>query len=269
MILGLGFMIQELQGGTVLINSLTNTPLLLHIILFLRCLFSFDPTKDQVYVLRVDDFGTLQQKISEVVDDATENGYGKTVELSVYSHAGTDGPVGTEPTSGKYNLEKKTKNPLDRNQLSSEGWDAIDFNFDEEESIAAFYGCQAISFVERFAAYQDAAYVAGYGGRVGVSESATTWDANWYTSDGEDLYMWDGMGIEIFKRVPEELKTDINGYEIDPAWDPDWDEHYWDLRPQELETKTNFTTNVGITKNKDGKIVIYGKSNGSKEESKD
>jgi RHS repeat-associated protein len=92
----------------------------------------YDPKKDHVYVIKAGDLGKLQNAVKNTITDANKNSYGKTVSLSVYSHAGADGPVGGDETSGQYNLKKETRRAGDENQMTLEGWKKIDFNFDEK-----------------------------------------------------------------------------------------------------------------------------------------
>jgi hypothetical protein len=110
----------------------------------------FDSSKDNVYLVALGDLGTLSDRVSEIVQDATDNGYGMTVEVSFYSHGGADGPVGDVATSGDYNLSNETGQLGDNKQLTGEGWSNINWNFDTSNSVAAFYGCRTAGFAERF-----------------------------------------------------------------------------------------------------------------------
>jgi RHS repeat-associated protein len=103
---------------------------------------SFDPTKDAVYPLQVLDLGTLKDQIAAVRADAAKRGFGETVEFSVWGHAGSDGPVGAKPNSGP--------DPVDKNQMTIQGWNKIDFGWRKDTSFAAFYGCSADTFAEKF-----------------------------------------------------------------------------------------------------------------------
>ena len=58
--------------------------------------------------------------------------YGKTREFGLWSHAGIDGPIGSEPTS---------RNALDGKQMTMDGWSQIDFNWADGATKAGFYGC--------------------------------------------------------------------------------------------------------------------------------
>jgi RHS repeat-associated protein len=103
------------------------------------------------------DLGKLHQQIDDVVSDAKRKGFGKTVELSVWGHQGReDGPKGRDKTSGPH--------AVDGYQLNSAGWNEIDFNFDPDGSIAVFYGCNNVSFPQRFLAQRsDLRFAASYG----------------------------------------------------------------------------------------------------------
>jgi RHS repeat-associated protein len=126
---------------------------------------NFDPTKDHVYIIEVNDFGKLDEKINKVTADAHKNNYGKTVEFAVWSHAGLDGPIGEESASKNAlynegdpyvtpNGEQSTRSRTS-SQLSQKGWDDIDFNFDSENSTAAFYGCNSKTFAKTFLNLQE------------------------------------------------------------------------------------------------------------------
>lgn len=93
------------------------------------------------------------------------------MELSVFSHAGPDGPVGEYDPNNKYDLYKESGDPIDKGQMSLSGWGKINWNFDPTNSIAAFYGCQSDSFAEKFMGISNAYYTAGIGGRAGGSKT--------------------------------------------------------------------------------------------------
>jgi hypothetical protein len=75
-----------------------------------------------------------RRDISDKINELSPK-YGKTREFGIWSHAGYDGPVGSENTS---------KDPLSDNkhQMSLDGWGKINFNWATEGSTkAGFYGC--------------------------------------------------------------------------------------------------------------------------------
>lgn len=94
----------------------------------------FDPAKDKVVVLQVQDMASIQASVKSTVDTYSPK-YGQTQEFSIWSHAGTDGPTGTVPTS---------QFPLDEKQMEPEGWAQIDFNWknDGNGTNANFFGCK-------------------------------------------------------------------------------------------------------------------------------
>jgi len=102
---------------------------------------SYDPQKDNVYIIDAYDLGKIEQQIKDKITDAQKKGYGKTVEFSVWGHAGIDGPKGFYPTTGRYALDKK--------QLTLAGWSRINFNW-ADESYAIFFGCHAYPFAKSF-----------------------------------------------------------------------------------------------------------------------
>ena len=138
---------------------------------------SFNSEKDHIYMINIGDLGDLGERIQNIVNDARANGYGMTVEASFYTHGGTDGPVGDKITSGDYNLRNVSGSGLDRNQLSGEGWKKINWNFDPENSVAAFYGCHTAGFAERFFDVSNVAFTAGQGGSSGPSYKTDDFDS--------------------------------------------------------------------------------------------
>jgi len=125
---------------------------------------------DKIVMLNLDDLGKLEGLVESNVKKAQKEGYGKTVEASFYGHGGTDGHVGTEPTS-KNSLTDETGENLDKHQLSSEGWKNINWNFDSKKSIAGFYGCNTSDFANKFLGYSNVKYSAGLDGSAGGSET--------------------------------------------------------------------------------------------------
>lgn len=94
----------------------------------------FDPAKDIVVVLAVQDMASIQKSVNNTVATYSPK-YGATQEFSIWSHAGTDGPTGTVATS---------ENAVDGKQMSMEGWSKIDFNWKNggEGTNANFFGCR-------------------------------------------------------------------------------------------------------------------------------
>ena len=125
----------------------------------------FDKTKDHVYIQELGDLGTLGDRVDAIVKDATDNGYGLTVETSFWSHSGTEhGPRSDVATSGDNATTDGGKN-----QLLGEGWSKINWNFDTNNSLAAFYGCNSAGFAKKFLDYSNVAFTAGQGGSAGPS----------------------------------------------------------------------------------------------------
>ena len=94
----------------------------------------FDPAKDKVVVLAVQDMASIQKSVNNTVSIYSPK-YGQTQEFSIWSHAGTDGPTGTVATSS---------NAIDGKQMSLNGWSKIDFNWKNggEGTNANFFGCK-------------------------------------------------------------------------------------------------------------------------------
>ena len=151
---------------------------------------AFDPKEDHVYMLQVEDFGKLKEVIESNLEDANKNGYGKTVELSFFTHSASDGPRGSAAASSG-SLTDVTGDVMDSPQLSPETWKSIDFNFDPEESISSFYGCNSSEFALKFLSYQEnLKYSAG-------TQSKT---AGSYSYDGEfDNVGWNFWGSDVYQ----------------------------------------------------------------------
>lgn len=94
----------------------------------------FDPAKDKVVVLKVQDMASIQTSVKSTVHTFSPI-YGNTQEFSIWSHAGIDGPTGTAPTS---------QNAVDKKQMSPKGWAQIDFNWKNDGigTNANFFGCK-------------------------------------------------------------------------------------------------------------------------------
>ncbi|WP_210570625.1 SpvB/TcaC N-terminal domain-containing protein [Streptomyces sp. GESEQ-4] len=121
---------------------------------------SYDSNTDAIYTLTVHDLGKMGEKVAGVVATAKKERRGETVEFSVWGHAGADGPVGDDLTSGKFALEKK--------QMTLDGWKAIDYNWKWGDSFAAFYGCKA-TFADSFLKSQETKAL----GKAGFFETAS------------------------------------------------------------------------------------------------
>jgi RHS repeat-associated protein len=162
----------------------------------------FDSSKDHVYMVDIGDLGTLADRVSGIVQDATDNGYGMTIEASFYTHGGADGPLGDVATSGEFSLSQETGNQLDRKQLSSTGWSNINWNFDSSNSVAAFYGCQTAGFAERFFDYSNVQFTAGQGGRVGPLSSTDDFNSVGYLAKvfgtSSSVYFGDNIGGKFY-----------------------------------------------------------------------
>ena len=152
----------------------------------------FDKNKDHVYVIQIFDLGKLKEEVDKKVNDAKKKGYGLTVEASFFSHAGGDGPQGTVETS-KNSLKSVTGSNLDKKQLSPSGWKEINFNFDPNESVAAFYGCNTDVFAQKYLNYSNVKYTVGIDGRAGGSKTFTgkfkSTLLNFFTDNPYKVYM--------------------------------------------------------------------------------
>jgi RHS repeat-associated protein len=93
----------------------------------------FNKNTDKVVLIGVSDVSTIKTEMENAVKQYSGK-YGKTAEIGVWSHAGTDGPVGTVPcATDQLSL-------IDVNQMSLDGWSKINFNW-STNARAGFYGC--------------------------------------------------------------------------------------------------------------------------------
>lgn len=95
----------------------------------------FDSDKDIVLLFGIRDLGGLKKKVKEAVDKYSEE-YGQTTEVGIWSHAGFDGPIGVDQTSGEF---------AHYNQMTIEGWNNIIFNWAKQGANILFYGCNGES----------------------------------------------------------------------------------------------------------------------------
>ncbi len=176
----------------------------------------FDKTKDHVYIQELGDLGTLGDRVSGIVKDATDNGYGLTAEASFWSHSGYDGPRADVGTSGDYKLDD-----IGGNQMTGEGWSNINWNFNSENSVAAFYGCNSASFAEKFLDYQPSvAYTAGQGGGAGPSYSTGKFDdvSGWRSfgsfSTSKNIYYGTRSNGQFYGPSVYSRKLGVDNYDI-------------------------------------------------------
>ena len=181
----------------------------------------FNPNNDFVYIQEIGNLGNLAERVNEIVNNASEYGYGKTAEVAFWSHGGPDGPIGESVTSGDYNLMNYTNNIDDRAQLSMEGWKLINWNFDSSKSLIAFYGCQTAGFAERILdLLPEITHSAGQGAKVGPSYSTNKFKAvsilysiletnkSVYYGSSENVFF---EGVTLFDRKQIDKSTTIRG----------------------------------------------------------
>ncbi len=92
---------------------------------------SFNEEQDIVLLTGIRDLSSISEIVSVLINDYSDQ-YGKTIEFSLWSHGGFDGPIGTVETSS-YSIDSK--------QMSLEGWGIIDFNWAPKAN-ANFFGCR-------------------------------------------------------------------------------------------------------------------------------
>ena len=91
----------------------------------------FNRKKDIVIMNEFSDIGDIESLTNDAVNRYSLM-YGETVEVGIWSHAGWDGPRGEVEASGDYASGK---------QMTLEGWNNIDFNWNRNNANILFYGC--------------------------------------------------------------------------------------------------------------------------------
>ena len=128
-------------------------------------------------VIFIDDFNleNLKGNIEKNVEQAKKEGYDVTKEFSVFGHMGKDGPKGYFPenSTSPLHLYNRTGDIYDKGQMTLEGWKSIDYNFDPNNSIAAFYGCHSTEFAKAFMEVTNVKYTAGLEGQAGGTYDIT------------------------------------------------------------------------------------------------
>ena len=90
-------------------------------------------------------------------------------------------------------------------------------------------------------------FASGYGGSVGVSENANVFEPNWWTSKDENLYMWDGDGLDIYEKKKGALYN-VDGTFLDSTEDFDWDDNYEAMKG-EIVSDQVISTNASVDNN--------------------
>jgi hypothetical protein len=99
----------------------------------IESMLGFNSEKDKVIMFAIKDLGQIEELVNAAINDYSEQ-YGKTAEVGFWTHSGWDGPMGDVSTSGEYSLPPY-------NQMQTEGWNNINFNWKEEGANISFYGC--------------------------------------------------------------------------------------------------------------------------------
>ncbi|WP_051149666.1 RHS repeat-associated core domain-containing protein [Flavobacterium indicum] len=106
---------------------------------------------DKLIVITDDNLGNLKSNVASELAKAKKEGFGQTLELAVFSHSAGDGPIGGYYEDNSKDLSKEPGMTItERGQMSKENWGAVDFNFNKDNSIATFYGCNSASWAEQF-----------------------------------------------------------------------------------------------------------------------
>jgi hypothetical protein len=93
----------------------------------------FNPEKDKVIMFGVSDISDIGSLTDWAVSNYSEK-YGQTAEVGVWSHAGMDGPIGSEAAGNNALYEGSA-------QMSMDGWGSINYNWKDDGAKMGFYGC--------------------------------------------------------------------------------------------------------------------------------
>ena len=153
----------------------------------MRQIQKLNPHDKLIYITDTN-LGNLKSNIETQLKQSQKEGYGKTLEFSVFSHNGADGSVGSYNENNKIDLSRQTGSEFDKGQISKENWSDINYNFDSNNSIASFYGCNSASWSEQFIPMTNVKYAAGVAGQAGPMNN-TKGDADRSMFGVGDVYM--------------------------------------------------------------------------------
>ncbi|MDR6969257.1 RHS repeat-associated protein [Flavobacterium arsenatis] len=149
--------------------------------------------EDKLIFITDANLGNLKNNVESNIELAQKEGYGKTVEFSVFSHSGADGPKGDYDPNNSKDLFQETGSAYDKGQMSPKHWGDINFNFDKKNSVATFYGCDSAIWAEQFMSYSTMSHTAGIPGRAG----------GLYNTEGGANRSWFGLGKVFLRSVDE------------------------------------------------------------------
>lgn len=124
---------------------------------------SFNPAKDTVVGIDFRTMNELKTKIEAFTQAAEVSGFGKTVEFSIFSHGGVDGPTALRMT------DRTGAGP--RFQLTADEWKQVKFNWADRGTLAVFYHCRSLSFAQAFRSDQNIDIAVGSAFKVYPSSS--------------------------------------------------------------------------------------------------
>jgi len=96
---------------------------------------AFNPAEDIVLMQGVESLSEIKSHSSSASKKYGEK-YGKVSEVGVWSHSGTDGPIGSKPASNSDALHKGSS------QMSLAGWNNTNIDW-KERAVCNFYGCNS------------------------------------------------------------------------------------------------------------------------------
>jgi hypothetical protein len=145
---------------------------------------------DKLVYITDGNLGNLKEHIEEDIKNAKAEGYGKTLEFTVFSHGGqSDGPVGTYSENNPLDLSLATNDKADQGQMIASGWANIDYNFDPNNSVATFYGCNTSGWAEKFIGLTNVKYSGGIAGSAGGTYNISGEFNSTSITFGRDVYM--------------------------------------------------------------------------------
>lgn len=102
----------------------------------------FNSVEDIVVLVPYERVDEIKALTADVITDYSGT-YGKTTEIGIWSHSGTNGPIGAQATK-ENSLYDETNILEDSWQMTLDGWEEVDFNWSDskdDECVARIYGC--------------------------------------------------------------------------------------------------------------------------------
>jgi len=100
---------------------------------------NYDKNIHKVLTIEIEDISVILDKIPGYIERFGGKDNVKIKEVSIHSHAGQDGPIGSVDVREQYRFP----NPSEFGQMMQSGWASIDFNWSENCPRFIVYGCDS------------------------------------------------------------------------------------------------------------------------------